>query len=279
MISSQEQELRDRNLAIQLQYGGTEESQPQISMAERFRGGLNAMGNIWITNIPVREQHSPVEPTPSLVQQYSNFFAASVKNTNIPDNSITSVSGTGIEGGRFRTETPMISNRTTDITSISGTGIEGGRFRTETPVISNRTTDDSILARALQAMEFEISSETLERREAREVERRELEGGDFRQKELSASGCKGQILTLSTFICLLQIAYLIAMIQQDGFAPSAINPMIGTHSSIYMYIYMIYIYMYVYMICIYTSIYVYLYMDILCIYIYINIYIYIYIYI
>jgi hypothetical protein len=252
MISSQEQELRDRNLAIQLQYGGTEESQPQISMAERFRGGLNAMGNIWITNIPVREQHSPVEPTPSLVQQYSNFFAASVKNTNIPDNSITSVSGTGIEGGRFRTETPMISNR---------------------------TTDDSILARALQAMEFEISSETLERREAREVERRELEGGDFRQKELSASGCKGQILTLSTFICLLQIAYLIAMIQQDGFAPSAINPMIGTHSSIYMYIYMIYIYMYVYMICIYTSIYVYLYMDILCIYIYINIYIYIYIYI
>jgi membrane associated rhomboid family serine protease len=121
----------------------------------------------------------------------------------------------------------MISNRTTDITSISGTGIEGGRFRTETTMISNRTTDDSILARALQAIEFEISSETLERREAREVERRELESGDFSQKELSASGCKGQVLTLSTFICLLQIAYLIAMIQQDGFAPSTVNPMIG----------------------------------------------------
>jgi hypothetical protein len=56
---------------------------------------------------------------------------------------------------------------------------------------------------------------------------RELESGDFSQKELSASSCKGQVLTLSTLICLMQIVYLIAMIQQDGYAPSSVNPMIG----------------------------------------------------
>eukprot|EP00596_Hydrurales_sp_CCMP1899_P010425 CAMPEP_0119039022 /NCGR_PEP_ID=MMETSP1177-20130426/8296_1 /TAXON_ID=2985 /ORGANISM="Ochromonas sp, Strain CCMP1899" /LENGTH=324 /DNA_ID=CAMNT_0007002383 /DNA_START=47 /DNA_END=1018 /DNA_ORIENTATION=+ len=195
-----QQEQRDREIATQLQYGRTEESPPQISMAERLRGGFSAMGNIWITNIPSRQQ-STVETTPTLVEQYSNMFTSSqVKNVNSSTNDTRSANSAGIEGGTFRTETPMTSNRT--------------------------ATDDNILARALQAMEFEIPGETLERREARERET-SLERGDFSQKELSASSCKGQVLTLSTLICLMQIVYLIAMIQQDGYASSAVNPMIG----------------------------------------------------
>jgi hypothetical protein len=52
--------------------------------------------------------------------------------------------------------------------------------------------DDFTLARALQAMEFEISAETLDR-------------GDFDEKEYSASSCKRQLLTISTLILLTQV--------------------------------------------------------------------------
>ena len=52
--------------------------------------------------------------------------------------------------------------------------------------------DDFTLARALQAMEFEIAGETLDR-------------GDFDEKEYRASSCKRQLLTVSTFILLIQV--------------------------------------------------------------------------
>lgn len=52
--------------------------------------------------------------------------------------------------------------------------------------------DDFTLARALQAMEFEIAGETLDR-------------GDFDEKEYRASSCKRQILTISTLILLTQV--------------------------------------------------------------------------
>lgn len=74
--------------------------------------------------------------------------------------------------------------------------------------------DDFTLARALQAMEFEIAGETLDR-------------GDFDEKEYRASSCKRQLLTISTLILLTQIGLLIAMVQDDGYAPRAENPLMG----------------------------------------------------
>lgn len=59
--------------------------------------------------------------------------------------------------------------------------------------------DDWIFARALQAMEFEISNEMIM------VEGYE-EGGDFNEKEYQASrSCKSQLWTLSAFICVIQV--------------------------------------------------------------------------
>lgn len=55
--------------------------------------------------------------------------------------------------------------------------------------------DDFTLARALQAMEFEIAGETLDR-------------GDFDEKEYRASSCKRQLLTISTLILLTQVDFL-----------------------------------------------------------------------
>ena len=61
--------------------------------------------------------------------------------------------------------------------------------------------EDWIFARALQAMEFEISNEMM-----MEDGYEEGEEGDFNQKEYQASrSCKTQLLTLSAFLCLLQV--------------------------------------------------------------------------
>eukprot|EP01032_Pedospumella_encystans_P021264 gene21264-24131_t len=69
--------------------------------------------------------------------------------------------------------------------------------------------DDWSMARALQALEFEIPNEMLEEDD---------EDADFRAKEVYASkSCKRQMLTLSTFIVVVQIALLVAMIQVDGY--------------------------------------------------------------
>jgi hypothetical protein len=59
--------------------------------------------------------------------------------------------------------------------------------------------DDLTLARALQAMEFEMNGETYESRLRRE---------DFNGKEYRASSCKRQLLTVSTFICLVQVNHI-----------------------------------------------------------------------
>ena len=81
----------------------------------------------------------------------------------------------------------------------------------------NAHSDDWLFARALQAMEFEITNEMIEGR-----------NGDFDAKEYSASrSCKRQMLTLSTFICVVQIGLMIAMIQVGGWAPRSQNPMFG----------------------------------------------------
>eukprot|EP01035_Chromulina_nebulosa_P009149 gene9149-12356_t len=83
--------------------------------------------------------------------------------------------------------------------------------------------DDWIFARALQAMEFEISNEMI-----MEEGYEEGEDGDFNQKEYQASrSCKTQLLTLSAFLCVLQIGVMIATIQMGGYASQKENPMIG----------------------------------------------------
>lgn len=82
---------------------------------------------------------------------------------------------------------------------------------------------DWIMARAMQALEFEISNEMINglNRTATTEEQ-----GDFLDKELRASkSCRRQILTLSTFICVVQIALLVSMIQTDGYESS--NPVVG----------------------------------------------------
>jgi hypothetical protein len=92
---------------------------------------------------------------------------------------------------------------TTDLAAEGGHDTAGGGWM-----------DDFTLARALQAMEFEIAGETLDR-------------GDFDEKEYRASSCKRQLLTISTLILLTQIGLLVAMIQDDGYAPKPENPLIG----------------------------------------------------
>lgn len=79
--------------------------------------------------------------------------------------------------------------------------------------------DDWSLARTLQALEFEIPLQALE------------DEGDFNAKEIYASrSCKRQMLTLSTFIVVVQIALLVAMIQVDGYdkGNSVIGPPVTT---------------------------------------------------
>lgn len=79
--------------------------------------------------------------------------------------------------------------------------------------------DDWFLARALQAMEFEMQEDLNLTRSATE--------NDFNNKELRASTCKSQLLTLSTAVVLVQIGVLIAVIQIYGYANRSENPMIG----------------------------------------------------
>ena len=84
------------------------------------------------------------------------------------------------------------------------------------PTQENSHQSDWLFARALQAMEFEISNEQIGNEHA-----------DFDAKEYSASrSCKRQMLTLSTFICIIQIALMIAMVQVGGWAPRSENPMV-----------------------------------------------------
>jgi hypothetical protein len=104
----------------------------------------------------------------------------------------------------------------------------------------NNRTDDWTLARALQALEFEIAAEV-------DQENYEtLEEHDFRVKEIRASGCRAQLCTFSAFCVLVYIAVFIASTQIEGesgsyalitslliwalpagLAPSYENPMIG----------------------------------------------------
>jgi len=68
--------------------------------------------------------------------------------------------------------------------------------------IPTNENEDWIFARALQAMEFEISNEMMM------VEGYE-DGGDFNDKEYRASrSCRAQLLTISAFICLLQVSFM-----------------------------------------------------------------------
>lgn len=81
-----------------------------------------------------------------------------------------------------------------------------------------RTNDDWSIAKALQAMEFEISNEVIQQ---------EVDNGDFDEKEYRASACKRQLLTLSTIIVIAQVILLIIMIQEGGYAPTSQNPLYG----------------------------------------------------
>jgi hypothetical protein len=56
---------------------------------------------------------------------------------------------------------------------------------------------DAAVARAMQAMEFEMANELLVTRQR--------EDGDFTQKEYAASGWKAQMFTVSTLLCIIQV--------------------------------------------------------------------------
>jgi membrane associated rhomboid family serine protease len=78
--------------------------------------------------------------------------------------------------------------------------------------------DDLSLARALQAMEFEIDEEMV---------RMEQFNEDFENKEHRASSCYRQMRTLSSLIVFVQVLIMIIMICTDGITSSTDNPMIG----------------------------------------------------
>jgi membrane associated rhomboid family serine protease len=79
---------------------------------------------------------------------------------------------------------------------------------------NNQHDNDWMFAKTLQAFEFENANDFINSRE-------------FNQKEYRASSCRRQIFTVSTMICFIQIILLIVMIQEDGYAPSSENPMVG----------------------------------------------------
>lgn len=81
--------------------------------------------------------------------------------------------------------------------------------------------EDWSFARTLQAMEFEMFNEVYEAR---------VLGREFNEKEYRASSTRRQLLTVSTFILLVQIGLLIAMVQEDGYASRSINPTIGPNA-------------------------------------------------
>ena len=57
--------------------------------------------------------------------------------------------------------------------------------------------DDWSLARALQAMEFEMAEDMMRLEQTDE--------GDFTHKEYRASSCKSQMLSVSTLIVVIQV--------------------------------------------------------------------------
>ena len=78
--------------------------------------------------------------------------------------------------------------------------------------------DDAFLARAMQMMEFEMEHD---------MRRDDELADDFNNKEFRGSSCKSQLLTVSTFLVIVQIAILWAMIEVDGLASNSVNPMYG----------------------------------------------------
>jgi hypothetical protein len=106
----------------------------------------------------------------------------------------------------------------------SGDSNRGVSFTTdqEYPVARSSPPDDWTLARALQALEFEIAAEI-----DPDDDFETLEEHDFRVKEVRASGCRRQLATFSAFSCLVYLAVFIASTQIQGIAPQRENPMIG----------------------------------------------------
>lgn len=83
---------------------------------------------------------------------------------------------------------------------------------------SNYRCNDLNVIRTLQLLEFEIPPDEYYNDEAE----------DFERKEYRASrSCKRQLLTISFFICIIQVSIVIAMIQIDGYASKIENPLIG----------------------------------------------------
>lgn len=84
--------------------------------------------------------------------------------------------------------------------------------------------DDWNFARTLQAMEFEIGDDDMQDDFDEDGE----PITDFERKEYRASrSCRRQLMTISFFICVVQIALLIAMIQTGGYAPRSQNSVVG----------------------------------------------------
>ena len=79
------------------------------------------------------------------------------------------------------------------------------------------TASDTRYAYFLQMMEFEIQDDF----------QQENQHEDFENREIASSNWKKQMLTPSTVLCVIQIAFLIAMVSQDGFATFQANPMLG----------------------------------------------------
>eukprot|EP01041_Mallomonas_annulata_P007243 gene7243-14777_t len=98
-------------------------------------------------------------------------------------------------------------------TYVGGDHIGGPISRTNVA-----TVDDGTLARTLQMMEFEIMDE---------IRHENGEDTDFNEKEIRASKCRRQLLTMSTLICFGQIGILIYMIQKEGYVNRQENPLIG----------------------------------------------------
>jgi membrane associated rhomboid family serine protease len=79
-------------------------------------------------------------------------------------------------------------------------------------------------------MEFEIDNDDFydEFGQPRGEPGNDGDHADFERKEYRASrSCRRQLLTISCFICLVQIGLLIAMIQVAGYAPRSVNPVVG----------------------------------------------------
>ena len=237
MATPRHTEEDDRKLALQLQLQdlnqtadeietglyatpvGTYVSPPHNPIVAGVPRGFNTVfassGNGSYAPVSLNSAYAPVSGNSN--QSVNNLPPpppTNNNNNNNNNNNSTSILTSLSPSNLLKTLRGKDSNEET-ITSVERDLVSIHRSTGIDAIQSNNQHDnDWMFAKTLQAFEFENANDFINSRE-------------FNQKEYRASSCRRQMFTVSTLICFIQIILLIVMIQEDGYAPSSENPMVG----------------------------------------------------